>query len=109
MHILALEPGARFFFLPRMSDGDAGDGKDRCGQRKEFPEFADAVFARMDAQPAGAQTQRVRTQQQIFNGRRAVLQQITELPVMGRIEIAANNDPQRGRGRGISPVDSQTP
>ena len=39
------------------------------------------------------------TQQQILDGGRTILQQVTELAVMRRFEVAANHDAQRGRGQ----------
>ena len=52
----------------------------------------------MDAQPARTQADSRHGQEQVFHRRRTVLQQVAQLPVMGRFEVAANDDPQRGVG-----------
>ena len=99
MHVFAVESGARLLFLTGMADGDAGNGDDRCGQLKNLLELPDAFFARVNPQPAGAQAERMGAQQQILDGCRAILQQITELAIVRRIEVATDHDAQRGRGQ----------
>ena len=99
MHVPAVESGSRLLLLTGMADGNAGDGDDRGGQLKNLLELPDAVFPRVNTQPAGAQTKTMRAQQQILDGRRAILQQITELAIVRRIKIAADHDSQRSRGQ----------
>jgi len=65
MHIIAIEPGARLFFFAGPPQGDDGDGNDVWRQGKDFLELAHPLFARMHAEPARAQAQRVGAQQQI--------------------------------------------
>jgi hypothetical protein len=57
----------------------------------------------MYAEPAGAPPEEMGTQQQILNRRRAVLQEVAELPVVRDLDGAANRN-AHCRGREHLPV-----
>jgi hypothetical protein len=62
---------------------------------QQLADVLDSLFPRMHAQPASPQTQRADGQQQVLDGGGAILQQIRKLPIVGALEVAADNDPQR--------------
>jgi hypothetical protein len=49
----------------------------------------------MDPQPAGPQSKNMRTQEQILDRRRAILEQVTELLVMRCLQVTAYDNAQR--------------
>ena len=51
-------------------------------------------FPRMHPQPTSAQTHHGSRQQQVLDGRAAILQKIAQLPVVRRLQIPANHDSQ---------------
>ncbi len=92
-----IEPRAGFLGFAGVSDSDGAD-RDEAGRQLEYgSEARDALFPGMNPQPAGAESENVGAQQQVLDGRRAVLQQVAELPVMGGFKVAAHHDSQGGR------------
>src|SRR5208337_50424 len=76
------ETRARLLLLPGPADGHAGDGDDGFGEREQPAQLPHPVFARMNAQPAGAQAEGMGGKQQVLGRGGAVLQQVTFLAIM---------------------------
>jgi hypothetical protein len=93
MHVFAVESGARLLFLTGMADGNGGDGDDRCGQLKNLLELPDAVFPRVDPQPAGAQAQTMRAQQQILDAAQTTIPSaaVASMPPLGKAAAMVDN------------------